>query len=367
MDHRLKICFITTGDIKTNAASKRALGMANPLTKLGWEVHVIMQDSDENHKKSALECSEKVTFHFFSPSGTYYEIIEKRRLIKQIKPSHVYLCGFVIRNFTPYLGIKKPIVIAEHSELTSSIPLLSGANKLKAKLMEKYSVRYAQYLMCASRYLYRYFANSKNLDNILYFPYAYDPDLYHASNTGNDTLKNKYKGVTVFLYVGSITDNYGLFTMLYACIELKKTNTSFKLLLAGMGKDLQNARNFVIGKGLENHIEILGYVSEEDLIDLFSVTNCFIAPLHDTVQDWARCPSKLFLYLPYQKPVITCKIGEAIELFGDQGLYFEINSPLNLSEKMATVIEGVNYSAVDAKPHSWQARSKQFHDFVLSR
>lgn len=39
----MKICFITTGDIKNIATAKRALGLANPLADLGWEVSIIME------------------------------------------------------------------------------------------------------------------------------------------------------------------------------------------------------------------------------------------------------------------------------------------------------------------------------------
>ncbi len=36
------ICFVTTGDIKNIATAKRALGLANPLSKLGWSVSILM-------------------------------------------------------------------------------------------------------------------------------------------------------------------------------------------------------------------------------------------------------------------------------------------------------------------------------------
>ena len=43
-----KICFVTTGDIKNIATAKRALGMADPLVELGWEVSILMEDTEEN-------------------------------------------------------------------------------------------------------------------------------------------------------------------------------------------------------------------------------------------------------------------------------------------------------------------------------
>ena len=46
----MKICFITTGDIKNIATAKRALGLANPLADLGWEVSIIMENCEEHRK-----------------------------------------------------------------------------------------------------------------------------------------------------------------------------------------------------------------------------------------------------------------------------------------------------------------------------
>lgn len=48
----MKICFITTGDIKNIATAKRALGLANPLADLGWEVSIIMENCEENKHRT---------------------------------------------------------------------------------------------------------------------------------------------------------------------------------------------------------------------------------------------------------------------------------------------------------------------------
>ena len=41
-----------------------------------------------------------------------------------------------------------------------------------------------------------------------------------------------------------------------------------------------------------------GFVDEEDISQYFSVASAFISPMNDTTQDWVRCPSKMYLYLP---------------------------------------------------------------------
>ena len=60
-----KICFVTTGDIKTIATAKRALGLANPLTDLGWQVSIIMEDRKENRHRCNLECDNRVNIYYY--------------------------------------------------------------------------------------------------------------------------------------------------------------------------------------------------------------------------------------------------------------------------------------------------------------
>jgi len=233
--------------------------------------------------------------------------------------------------------------------------------------LESYSKWYADELICASKYLYNYYLKKKPLKKILYLPYAFNDELYKKKGEVIDNVHLNGKSLHVFLYVGSITHNYGLFTMLEACAELLKHTANFKLILAGTGKDLDKAREFVTLTGITDNIEVLGYVDEIKLIDLFAQTDCFIAPLHNTIQDWARCPSKLFMYLPYEKPIITCRIGEAIEIFGDDGHYFEINSAKSLSDKMNWVLENkITEVKYNIALHTWNYRARQFHQFLVS-
>ena len=123
----MKICFVSTGDIKDIATSKRALGLANPLIQLGWEVHILMEDAAENKLRVGFECSPEVQIHYFNKSGVLDEIRAKNRLIKQIHPDYVYICAFVFRNI---VGIgKSHQKLVEHSELQSAIPTIKGLKK----------------------------------------------------------------------------------------------------------------------------------------------------------------------------------------------------------------------------------------------
>lgn len=60
----MHICFITTGDIKSIATAKRALGLANHLSDLEWKVSIIMDDTEENHHRAELECDSRTKVYF---------------------------------------------------------------------------------------------------------------------------------------------------------------------------------------------------------------------------------------------------------------------------------------------------------------
>jgi len=78
-----KICFVTTGDIKKISTAKRALGMANHLNELGWEVSILMQEAEENHLRADMECNEKIAIHFFKPSSFKGEINKKTNFLRR--------------------------------------------------------------------------------------------------------------------------------------------------------------------------------------------------------------------------------------------------------------------------------------------
>lgn len=86
----MKICFITTGDIKNIATAKRALGMANPLIDLGWDVSILMEDTEENRHRVSMECSDKVKVYYFPHCSAFQEIKAKKQVDKRDR-SRLYI------------------------------------------------------------------------------------------------------------------------------------------------------------------------------------------------------------------------------------------------------------------------------------
>jgi glycosyltransferase involved in cell wall biosynthesis len=356
----MKICFYTTGDINYIATMKRALGMSNSLVDLGWEVFIIALDTEENRKRISLEAT-LARPYYFSSSCSIGEIRQKHRLLNRISPDVVWVCSLGIRNF---VYSRKWHILVEHSELGSGIPDNEGFKKLKTQFFEFISIYYTG-LITASLYLENYFNNKIRKFNkktpVHYSPYAYNKEVINLPDVIYPELKDKYNDNIIFVYMGTLTKNYGLFSMLNAAKVLSETHRNFKLLFLGRGRHFDEAKNFIVENNLGINIELLGYVEEKDLSSFFKLADAFISPLNDTVQDWARCPSKVYMYLPYKKPILTCKIGEPKEIFGMDGHYFDYNDPQTLANLMKGVVNNKTFqTTIDINKHSWKTRAIDF-------
>ena len=153
----------------------------------------------------------------------------------------------------------------------------------------------------------------------------------------------------VFVFLGSIATNFGAYLMVDAIKEiLKRGKYKVKLLLLGQGKVYKQLKEYVLNESILKDTVILpGYIQEEEIPFYFSIADCFILPMNNTVQDWARCPSKLYMYLPYNKPVITCKIGEPYEVLKEFGIYYECGTFDECLELLHSAISGKGIKYVE--------------------
>lgn len=362
----MKICYVTTGDIHSIATIKRATGMAKPLCQAGHNTFIIAQDTPNNRHRLLLECPEAEPLWFKSGS-VINEVKQKRKLIKQYKPDLVYVCAFGFRNWVNFWPIsKKPVYVIEHSELRSKIDSSPLLRRKLDQLLEYTSLFLFQGSIMASRYLQAtFFKRASYLCShkpVLYSPYAYSKHVLLNQPLIIEKLKEKYSNKKIILYMGTLASNYGIFDMLKEIEELYKNRNDFFFIVLGSGRDKQKMLD-TIKQGMSDYVDYPGYIPEEHLSSYFKLASVFVSPLYNTIQDWARCPSKLYMYLPYEKPIVTCKIGEAAELFGDNyEFYFRPKEPFS----MASVVERALSVSENWKPsfnfleHSWNIRTNDF-------
>ena len=201
---------------------------------------------------------------------------------------------------------------------------------------------------------------------MLYLPYAYNTAVCHPMVIDRDTVTDgRYAGRWICCYMGSLTDNYGALTMTDAIDRLRHSHPEVLLILMGRGDAEDEVRRRIRERGMERHIMLTGYVSEEEIDFYFSLADAFISPMHDTPQDWARCPSKLYMYLPYDRPIVTCRVGEPLATLGDKGVYYQPGDADDMAHQIGKLIDsGATRLGIDASRHTWQARAEVFDRWI---
>jgi glycosyltransferase involved in cell wall biosynthesis len=187
----------------------------------------------------------------------------------------------------------------------------------------------------------------------IYSPYAY-PDYLHPST--QSTRNNK-----TVSFLGSLTKEYGIYDFLEVAKDLVSENPMINVRIIGQGPEEQNSRNLVNSWNLSSNITFTGYIQESSLNYELSHADIFISPLRNTLQDFYRCPSKIYYYLAYQKPVVTCKFGEPQYALGDYGFYYEPGNikSMNTAIKKALKFKGSPYPPNFIQTHSWKSRAEQ--------
>lgn len=356
----MKILFLTLSEFSKFPSYKRAVGTGEALALLGHEVAISVMDCEENRLRMRLEAPHCKAM-WFAQSNAVGEAISKFRAIRQYRPDVVYSTSFSIRNlaflriFIPW-GIK---TIVEFCELYSEYP----TKRLSWKLRETVALFENKYVLCASKFLENHFAKEISKWHLkrylVYSPYAYPSYL--------NPVKNGGEKVPTVVFMASLWRGYGVYDVLEAVVKLVPEIPDLQLEILGGGPEKENLQSLVEGRGIGHNVHIRGFVAENQLNDYFSRASVFVSPIHDTLQDKARCPSKLFYYLPYGKPIVTCKIGDPYETLRDLGYYYKCDDIEDMSRTIARAIKESSkrsYPASFIAKHSWMARARQFLEFI---
>jgi glycosyltransferase involved in cell wall biosynthesis len=368
----MRICFITVMDIKL-PTMKRATGMAMPLIEHGHHVSIVSWDTQANRERYAFECPKVEPLWIPKTNNAFVDVRNKYRAVNQWKPDIVYVCAFGMRNFIVKQLLKKqkskvPVVLIEHSELSSAIKNQPRWRQTGMRLLEKISILGSDGLLCASPYLTEVFGLSKRLYNcrqkVLYFPYAFNRNITKVPEDIVKVVKSHIlPGKKRILYMGTLSVNYGILDILRAIKQLRGRRSDFNFYVLGSGRHAEQARRTANDEGVSEYTKFMGFVAEEHLGAWFSEADVFVAPLKDTVQDKARCPSKVYMYLPFQKPIVSCKIGDPYHTLGSDGFYYEPGDVNGLAMALDNALDHSEHWSprfVQVEQHSWEARTEQF-------
>lgn len=356
----MRILFLTMSKFSNYPTYKRAIGTGEALARKGHSVGIVVLDCTENRNRMRVEAPHCQALWF--KGNLLYEVYSKLLYIRKWKPDVVYSTSYSIHNLAGlriFLPWRLKFVI-EFCELYSRYP----GFRLNWWIWEMLAVMENRYLLCASNYLYLYFKKTsawmRPPHRILYSPYAF-PDYLVPIKTEKEAKKR-------IVYMASIGRGYGAFEVLEAFEHIHNECPDVILEMIGNGSDKDEAVRWIEEHGMSDVAYIRGFVPENELNDYFSRATVFVVPMHNTIQDKARCPSKLFYYLPYNKPVVTCAIGNPYEILGDYGFYYHPLDVVDMARAFVSALnaaDGFSYPKNFINLHSWANRADQFEKWIV--
>lgn len=137
----------------------------------------------------------------------------------------------------------------------------------------------------------------------------------------NDTIRNKYSipQKPILLYVGRLDPEKHLDEILHAVASAIE-NTNFCFVIAGKGFERATLKRATKKLGIEEDVIFTGFVSDEDLPQLYRISHCFITASIAELQSIATMEA-----MASGLPVIAANAGALGELVNDKqnGYLFE--------------------------------------------
>jgi glycosyltransferase involved in cell wall biosynthesis len=144
----------------------------------------------------------------------------------------------------------------------------------------------------------------------------------------------------ILCYIGSLNPQDGVDHLLrslrHLLYDLKRSD--FHCVIMGTGDSLQDLRNLARNLQLDGCVELLGFVSDEDLQSNLAAADICVdpdpsSPLND-VSTWI----KVMEYMAYAKPIVAFDLKETRFSAGDAAVYVRPNREAEFAETLAQLM-----------------------------
>ncbi|WP_434640813.1 glycosyltransferase family 1 protein [Thermoanaerobacterium thermosaccharolyticum] len=211
-------------------------------------------------------------------------------------------------------------------------------SKLQAfarRLIVKLQVKFSNKIITVSEFSRNMIIKKLNVDKnkIITIYNGVNLNRFYHVERFNIGKKFNIKRDEYLLFVGEIERTKNISTIIEA-LNILRSKNNFKLVISGKkGNDY----NFIMSKidnyKLNDRVIITGYVSETDLLELYS--NCF-AFIFPSLFEGFGIP--IIEAMACGAPVISSNSSSLFEIGGDAVLFFDPNNPNELVEKINTLL-----------------------------
>lgn len=305
--------------------------------------------------------------------GRLKRILKGYQLIPSLLKTHADLFIFHDFELLP-IGIilkmfRKKVIFDMHEDFISKSDTVEWLPNFSRKIikffcysLQKIGMRIFDFWFLAEDPYKIYFQNTKTQHHVIHN--------YPITNI-NITPQNRISNSMV--YVGSITQNRGLWRMVKLTEELMKNSNDIKLHLIGIfgsEKLKQEFNDYIRKNNLEKNVIYHGIIPNKDIYDFINQFSIGLILL-DYEKNFERAlPTKMFEYMLCRIPVITTDIKTWKDIIEDANGGYAVNSD-NIEEQLKAckklfsnpeLIESLGNNGFNAvkEKYSWEAEEKIF-------
>lgn len=150
----------------------------------------------------------------------------------------------------------------------------------------------------------------------------------------------EYKNRKHFLYVGRLSQEKGLKTLIYAFKKVSKKYKDEKLIICGNGAQKNELIRLIKKLNMGNKIILKGKVSRKNLGKYYKNAKATIVP-SEWLESYGNVVIESFVY---GTPVITSNVGEISEIVkrSKAGITFKMKNIFDLESKINSILENKN-------------------------
>lgn len=361
----MRICFVTAHIGTKHHTMMRAVGMAPVLAAAGHAVTVIADDHEDN--RQLLASALAVDCRYVSRSSVWNDIQRKSDIIRHSRFDVIHSCGLDPRTFVARGSRGGAFWVVDHVERNSALTDLSWPKRSFWRWVERRSLLHADGTIAASRYLAFLFRamlfEKRKTRPVLWLPYAVPQSI--VADIRDLQCQRVPRACKTILFAGGFYRAYGVYEIVEALSLLATQENNWQFKFLGKGPEKEGLVGAIKRVGLSDRVTFAGYLAMPEYIRALADADVFVAPMHDSEADWARCPSKLYFYIAARRPIVTAAIGENAEALGEAGFYYRPGSPQSMADTLSAALR-VEHSPDRASfvgplaEHTWEDRCARY-------
>lgn len=197
------------------------------------------------------------------------------------------------------------------------------------------------------------------------------------SEQADSEIVNKYRKFWVAGYVGGVSPERGLDTVIKALPYVRKKIPNFRLVIVGAQGDQSNqVHSWASKSNVEDMVEVVEWQPFNKVNSYVMASRICLVPHSDFEHTQTTVPHKLFQYMICSKPVLTsdCKPLQRIVKDARAGVVFKADDEKDLSEKLIYMYNnpadlkemGLNGKIAALGKYAWRNESEKLVKFYAS-